>query len=198
MQQWVSPLAAARSAGLALDVLYIADPSNSYYMRSPSGVYDGPTYFAELLSAHTLHYSAVLFVGSSMGASACLMHAGLATRVLAFGPRIDLDLTHGSFLPPAVRKACKETVFNALNPLTGVARAGHVSIHVGEGNLEDVQQAAVVSGLTDVTIIYHDTFHHNVPMHLEREGLLIPLIKRELVKLTIPSALAAAAPPAEL
>jgi hypothetical protein len=47
-----------------------------------------------------------------------------------------------------------------------------------------------------VVVVEHDTFHHNVPMHLEREGLLVPLLKRELVELVrelvrVPAALPA-------
>eukprot|EP00966_Prymnesium_polylepis_P102387 2371932-Prymnesium_polylepis.1 len=32
--QWVAPCAAARAAGVALDTLYVADPSNSYYLQA--------------------------------------------------------------------------------------------------------------------------------------------------------------------
>ena len=37
MQQWVAPCAATRAAGMQLDALYVADPSNSYYLQDPSG-----------------------------------------------------------------------------------------------------------------------------------------------------------------
>ena len=34
MQQWHAPCAAVRAAGLLLDTLYIADPSNSFYLQA--------------------------------------------------------------------------------------------------------------------------------------------------------------------
>ena len=67
--------------------------------------------------------------------------------------------------------------------LTGKQPA--VSVHVGAGNLEDVLQARLLEGLSVVRIVQHDTFQHNVPMHLEREGLLVPLLKRELLALML-------------
>ena len=33
MQQWAVPAAAARASGVPLDVLYLADPSNAYYLQ---------------------------------------------------------------------------------------------------------------------------------------------------------------------
>lgn len=35
------------------------------------------------------------------------------------------------------------------------------------------------------SVVHHDTFQHNVPMHLEREGMLVPLFKRELLQLLL-------------
>ena len=59
-----------------------------------------------------------------------------------------------------------------------------VAVHVGTGNLLDMQQAGLVRGMPGVEVAEHDTFHHNVPMHLEREGLF----KRELLTLLQPRA----------
>ena len=43
-------------------------------------------------------------VGSSMGGCAALMHAHHANEVLAFGPRVDLERTHGSYVPEAAKR----------------------------------------------------------------------------------------------
>ena len=189
MQQWTSPCAAVRGAGLAVDVLYLADPSNSYYMQSPCGQWQGLQYFHELIEHHSkTGYSKVFLVGSSMGATAALMHAGLAHRVLAFGPRAtQLNLTHGSFLPRSSQQALSTAVLSAVS----TTRAS-VSIHVGSGNLEDMLQAQRLSasvaearGGSGLIIKCHDTFQHNVPMHLEREGTLVSLFKKELTLLLV-------------
>ena len=58
---------------------------------------------------------------------------------------------------------------------------------MGTGNLEDVLQAARSAGSEGCAIVEHDTFHHNVPQFLEREGMLVPLLKRELLALMRPA-----------
>ena len=47
-------------------------------------------------------------------------------------------------------------------------------------------QAGLVRGVGGLEVREHDTFHHNVPMFLEREGQLVPLIKRSLLRLLRP------------
>lgn len=41
-------------------------------------------------------------------------------------------------------------------------------------------------GVGGLVVREHDTFHHNVPMFLEREGQLVPLIKQSLLRLLRP------------
>jgi hypothetical protein len=222
MQQWVAPLSATRQAGVALDALYVADPSNSYYLQDPAGGWSGIHHYDALIRAHAAHYERVLMVGSSMGGTAALVHAQLATRVLAFGPKVELVRCHGCFLPAGVREACRAAI--AANTAAGQACCS-ISIHVGSGNLEDVLQAARVgkrplagtwieaascaaakgtstaslsfpqealhaSAGTGAMIVEHATFHHNVPMYLEREGLLVRLFKSECEALLRPEELA--------
>ena len=181
MQQWAVPCAAARAAGAPLDVLYLADPSNSYYLQDPEGKWQGLRYYAKLIEEYSASYDRVLLVGSSMGATAALQHAHRAHRTLAFGPRVDLRRTHGSFVADDAKEACACAVSSALDQMRG-----SVAVHVGVGNLEDMAQAAQVRQFSNVTTVEHDTFHHNVPMHLEREGMLVPLLKRELAELVRP------------
>ena len=54
-----------------------------------------------------------------MGASAVLMHAALGHRVLAFGPRIALQRTHGSFLPQHAQSAAAFRIKQALELMRG-------------------------------------------------------------------------------
>ena len=218
MQQWQVPCSAARAAGGPLDVLYLADPSNSYYLQDPRGGWEGLAHYGALIDAHAAWYERVLMLGSSMGATAALQHAHRAARVLAFGPRVDLRRSHGSFVPVAAKHACAQAIDRALETALEAVHAreqasgggtakggtgiggigsiggtgtgtrggtgvGRVAVHVGSGNLEDMTQAARVRGRRAVVVVEHDTFHHNVPMHLEREGLLVPLLKRELFEL---------------
>ena len=41
-----------------------------------------------------------------------------------------------------------------------------------------MMQARLVAHAPGLALHEHDTFHHNVPMHLEREGRLVGLVKR--------------------
>ena len=103
-------------------------------------------------------------------------------QVLAFGPRVALHATHGSFIPTASQAACAAAVRRSLAEMRGSA-----AVHVGTGNLVDMQQVALVRGSQGLVVTEHDTFHHNVPMYLEREGLLVSLFKRELIALLRPA-----------
>lgn len=157
--QWNTPCAAARAAGVALDALYLADPSNSYYMQSPDGCWNGIGHFGNIIAQYAPHYSKVLIVGSSMGGTAALLHAAGGGKVLAFGPKVNLEMTHGSFLPPSVRAACASAIHAALIKSAVINGNSAVEVHVGSENLEDVLQGQLVPGQC---LRQHDTFHHNV------------------------------------
>ena len=120
-------------------------------------------------------------VGSSMGATACLQHADLATRALAFAPRVDLDLSHGAFVPPPARAAGLAAIHRSLAALP----ARTVAVHCGGGNYVDVAQVAVVRDAPSVAVVEHETYHHNVPQFLEGEGELVPLLRSEVARLLL-------------
>jgi hypothetical protein len=75
-----------------------------------------------------------------------------------------------------------------------------VAVHVGAENLEDVLQAQQVQAAAGgqpgagVEVVQYNTFHHNVPMYLEREGMLVPLFKRELLALLLQTGGGSASP----
>ena len=95
--------------------------------------------------------------------------------------QVDLQLTHGAYVPARAQRACTEAIASAL-----CATHGSVAVHVGRQNAVDVMQADMVRARPAVTVVEHETFHHNVPMFLEREGALVPLLKRELLELLRP------------
>ena len=176
MQQWHAPAAALRAWGLQLDALYVADPSNSFYLQDPSGTWGGLKYFDSLIRPFAERYDGrVLIVGSSMGATAALQHAALAARALAFAPRVDLALSHGSFVPGSSREACLKAITHS----TITSPAGSIVVHVGTGNHVDMAQVATVRQAPAVHVVEHETFHHNVPAHLEGQGELVPMLKAE-------------------
>ena len=180
MQQWLAPIASVRSSGVLLDALYLADPSNSYYLQDPSGGWQGLRYFEDLVRTHTRQYERVLILGSSMGASAALQHAHLGQRTLAFGPRIDLNASHGTYVPAGAREGALLHTREVLRTMKGTA-----TVHVGRTNFVDVAQTRHVEGLGQCTITTHDTYHHNVPQFLQQQGLLGAMIKAEVLELLL-------------
>ena len=50
IQQWqAAAVAPLRALGASLDALYLADPSNSYYLQDPGGGWAGIAHFSELV-----------------------------------------------------------------------------------------------------------------------------------------------------
>ena len=50
IQQWqAAAVAPLRALGASLDALYLADPSNSYYLQDPGGGWGGIAHFSELV-----------------------------------------------------------------------------------------------------------------------------------------------------
>ncbi|KAG2426244.1 hypothetical protein HXX76_013002 [Chlamydomonas incerta] len=79
--------AAQSAAESYFDVLYVADPCRDWYGGGSEAAY---TYYRARLAATTSSYRRVLLLGDSMGATACLLFADLATAALAFCPQVDL------------------------------------------------------------------------------------------------------------
>ena len=62
---------------------------------------------------------------------------------------------------------------------------GVACVHVGRCNYVDVSQVEIVRHVPTVRVTEHATFHHNVPAFLEREGLLLPMIRAACVELLL-------------
>ena len=163
-----------------VDALFVADPSNSYYLQDPTGKWEGVSYYEALLRRYTPKYRRVLLIGSSMGASACLQHAYLGHRAIAFAPRIDLSASHGTYIPLGARTSGLERTRRSLTKMGGTA-----CVHCGRSNYVDLAQVEHVRDLPKLQVRAWPTFHHNVPAWLEKEGRLVPLIKQELVRLLL-------------
>ena len=76
IQQWqVAALAPLRALGASLDALYLADPSNSYYLQDPGGGWAGIAHFSELVrrestpsspTPSTAHWYRALYVCTTL------------------------------------------------------------------------------------------------------------------------------------
>lgn len=93
------PHASNCPAARAFDVLYVADPYRDWYgggtddvqddgERDPDNAPPPLSYYRTRLESYTRQYRRVLMLGDSMGATATLLCADLATAALAFCPQV--------------------------------------------------------------------------------------------------------------
>ena len=76
IQQWqAAAVAPLRALGASLDALYLADPSNSYYLQDPGGGWGGIAHFSELVrrestpsssTPSTAHWYRALYVCTTL------------------------------------------------------------------------------------------------------------------------------------
>lgn len=76
----------------SFDVLFVADPSQSWYQKDSYGKFSGFQEYENRLRVAAKPYSRISLVGDSMGGSATLLFSHLATdSVLAFSPQVNLN-----------------------------------------------------------------------------------------------------------
>lgn len=133
-----------------------------------------------------------LLLGSSMGASAALLFAHLADRTVAFSPETDLDLSHGQHFPGAganlnVKKAFREKIeenwtnLNNLNLNNNLLKRPRICVHVGRFSELDMMHVDRLDlRLGNAEIITHEFSRHNVLLFLDKRGLMVPLLVREM------------------
>jgi len=74
------------------DVLFVADPSQSWYQKDSRGAFNGFEEYEQRIRVATRPYERVSCIGDSMGGSAALLFSHLATEsVVAFSPQVDLE-----------------------------------------------------------------------------------------------------------
>jgi hypothetical protein len=74
------------------DVLFVADPSQSWYQKDSHGKFSGFQEYEKRLRIAAKPYSRISLVGDSMGGSATLLFSHLATdSILAFSPQVNLS-----------------------------------------------------------------------------------------------------------
>lgn len=90
------------------DVLYVADPSRSWYGGGDDSALD---VWTQRMVQYTSRYNRVLMLGDSMGATAALLFCQQATAVLAFCPQVNTALQISFFLAPAFVLADRQDAY---------------------------------------------------------------------------------------
>lgn len=181
--QWVGQVQACRASQLAVDALYVCDPANAWYLQDPERSWRGIEYCLQVLRRCTDRYGwRVLMLGSSMGATACLLFAELAGLVLAFSPQVELRSGQGRFLDPEVLDSFEARVAASLR-----ACAGRVIVHVGRRHHFDALAARrLLAQAPAVRVAYHETEQHNTTKYLhERRGQLTSMVKFAVAQLEV-------------
>jgi Leucine-rich repeat (LRR) protein len=181
----------------AFDVLYIVDPSRSWYQGGCCD--DSFDYYRDRLKEYTSRYRRVVMVGDSMGATAALLFADLATTVLAFCPQVDLSTA--SIRPGGSSDWFDRLKARLLSVLEGLPSSTSVTSFVGtwqhdldQVNLlpereEDVKATvkekaaasdvvvgqSVKKGGIRVKVFSLDS--HRLALYLDKQNKLLPMVR---------------------
>lgn len=167
--------AAASDQEADFDVLYVVDPSRSWY---DGGDAEGMAHWESRLEGVAQRYSRVLYLGDSMGATAALLLAPAATSVHVFCPQVDLSIS-------SIRPGEGGAWFGALRDraLCSVrsAAAGGTEITVHVGNWQhDLDQAGLLPPEVVRTRVY-SVDSHRLAAALDARGELLSLVRSALL-----------------
>ena len=77
--------------GESFDVLFVADPAQSWYQKDDRGGFGGFVQYEHRIKTASKAYKHISLIGDSMGGSGALLFSHLATEsVVAFSPQVDL------------------------------------------------------------------------------------------------------------
>jgi hypothetical protein len=117
------------------------------------------------------NYERVLYIGDSMGASASLMFAEHATRVLSFCPQVDLYAA-------SIRPARSQVWFRRFKRVltSGLENStAKVSVHTGSWE-HDKHQASLLPQ-SKIEHVVHRVDSHRLALALDGEEKLLPIIQ---------------------
>jgi hypothetical protein len=158
-------------ADVNFDVLYVVDPERSWY-------HGGDDRFQEYdaaIQSVAASYDNVLYLGDSMGATACLLYAQHANVVHAFCPQIDLGK---SSIRPGEDPSWENTLKN--RALAGIDNCeGHLHVHVGNWQ-HDIQQVHPVQA-EHASVKIYGVDSHRLAIALERSGKLMRILQSSIL-----------------
>lgn len=169
--------------GKSYDVLYVCDVERSWYVgnKLTGNVEEEMKRWYEHIENECSKYSRVLYLGDSMGATASLLFAEHATRVLAFCPQVDLFTA--SIRPS--RSANWMRQYKKLL-LRGVLKSeAEITIHTGSW-AHDVEQASIITSSSEDSDtekkkkIKNKTYpvnNHRLALILSEDDTLVNIVK---------------------
>jgi len=170
------------------DVLFVADPSQSWYLKDSRGSFDGFEEYEQRIRVATRPYKRVSCIGDSMGGSGALLFSHLATEsVVAFSPQVDLegDVHVSRYdMTPIIRYRYYKRLLQSVDQAV-VAKGINVFVHRGVEK-SDIRHTDLLlshfSEMSSLQIIEHeDCLHHQIAVHLKQQGKLAQVLHSNLV-----------------
>jgi hypothetical protein len=185
-------LTVSQGNNLKVDLLFVTDPSQAFYLRHPSGRWDSGDFYAANLDRISSRYSKVLAIGSSMGATAILHLAGRFTchKAVVFNPLVDLISESrtlfwfgGLRVPLDIRRNLPSLIARQFNTHSISPTDCKLVAHISRYSKQDQQQKEVLVGRVQqraLQVVYHDASAHVLPKILQERGELVPLLRQTL------------------
>jgi hypothetical protein len=186
----------AKSKDNTFDVLFVADPSQSWYQKDSRGNFNGFNEYERRLRIASRPYSHISIVGDSMGGSAALLFAHLATdSIVAFSPQVnlhgdqhvsrnDLNETTRDLFQPSLLNCAHRSIKDGVMIFIHRGAEGSDVRHTDElmeklsylGVFESNQlnRSVLKNAAGRIEVIEHiDCSHHQIAVHLKEKGQLV-------------------------
>ena len=168
----------------SFDVLFIADPAQSWFLKDDGGNFGGFAQYESRMKAATKPYKHVSLLGDSMGGSGALTFSHLATEsVVAFSPQIDLvrdDHVSRDDMTQLVKDKFKVRLFE--NAEKAIKNGVTLYVHRGVESSDTQHTDQLMSRLAAKcphererlkVIVHSDCEHHQIAVHLKQKGQLL-------------------------
>jgi hypothetical protein len=168
------------------DVLFVADPSQSWYTKDSKGNFDGYQEYEKRIRIASRPYNHISIVGDSMGGSAALLFSYLATEsVVAFSPQVNLngdEHVSRNDMTTVIRDEFQRKLFE--NVKRAVADGVKICIHRGleESDVKHTKEllshfssceSDIPIGSSIEVIEHAECVHHQSAVYLKDNGRLI-------------------------
>jgi hypothetical protein len=142
------------------DSLFVIDPAFSWYTGCSNGAADPEKVKASVAAVKTMlsdilkPYKRVVFTGTSMGGTACLLFASLADRMVALCPQVQLD-SYAGWRPHSWQTLSPVLLDLLKAELSCLPRPGrNLQVHVSQ-HLQDVRQISLLPAASGLEIVSH-------------------------------------------
>lgn len=166
------------------DVLFVADPAQSWYQKESRGHFNGFEEYEKRIGVASRSYRRISIVGDSMGGSAALLFSHLATdAVVSFSPQIELNgdcHVSRDDMTTNIRDGFRIRLFHSVDD--GVEKGVKIAVHRGVEESDVKHTDTLLSGIAHssrrgVQIVEHEGCkHHQIAVYLKEKGELMHVL----------------------